>query len=818
MRYYLAITWFIACISLFACKAPGLQTDKRLPVESSAESTTSDILKEPVPGMKFVQVPGGSYQMGCGSWIKKCSKNEKPGHKVRLDGFLIGEHEVTVKQFRQFVREKGYSGNGYNYNATKQKCSGMANSNIPQENNHPVACVSWNEADAFAEWLTEKSQGNYLFRLPTEAEWEYACRSGGKPEKECGGSDLDKISWWAGNSKGATHPVGTKSPNGLGLFDMTGNVWEWCGDFYGDYSPAPVENPKGPYNGSKRVLRGGGWFYPYLPAGIYGSLSRRCSPPDYRSSQLGFRLVCIPAIKESKVGAKPAGAAVERGTLPDGCRYKGETINGKPDGQGEITCPDTSPDGRKYAGQFKDGLLHGKGELTFPSGMKATGSFKDDQLDGQGSLILADGRELYRGNFKKGLPEGRGTFSMHEGVAKYSDFDYFFPNRPGTLTRAKGVIYTGEFKSGLPCGQGTYTFPDGRKHRGQFKDGVPNGHGIYTLSGGETMEGEFKAGWITQGTLAFKGYQFEGKFEKNEPDEYGTLTYPNGRKYTGWIKKGFQHWHGIEISPDGTEYDGQFQNGVKHGWGVMTYPDGEKQEGVFNNGKYAGNSHHQMEKLFPANQGTLTLKFEDIDSYFIPTEDRFIISIKETKNGPYKWKMKAERNFLERSNVTIMNIPETIFTISLTGYHSKQLRNTSMTTFVLYGSHRQAAFHVPKHSIEDATYLNPPCPEIQSGSAESLTVKYVPGSAFHPDVTYFIILVYRIDGGYKNEIKVEREELESSNIVFRDLRVGKYFINIRGYYNDDSLNSGYKFDFRYKGGNQQVTYYEKGTFRKGICE
>jgi len=244
---------------------------------------------DPVTGMAFVWVPGGCYQMGCGSWTDNCDGDEKPVHEACLDGFWMGRTEVTVGAYRKFLLDGG-DPSGVDW--SDSDCPIRKGGNYPLSGNkfgssdrQPMVEVSWSGARAFADWLSRKT--GKRFRLPTEAEWEYACRSGGKPEKYAGGNDVDRVAWYSSNSGSRTHEVGAKSPNGLGLYDMSGNVWEWCQDWKGGYPSGSQKNPTGPAGGSGRVDRGGSW----------GSSARyvRCGDrsgidPGVTYYFLGFRL------------------------------------------------------------------------------------------------------------------------------------------------------------------------------------------------------------------------------------------------------------------------------------------------------------------------------------------------------------------------------------------------------------------------------------------------------------------------------------------------------------------------------------------------
>ena len=243
---------------------------------------------EPSTGMKFVYVPGGEFEMGCGGeWAGDCDSDERPAHSVRLSGFWLGKYEVTVGEFRQFVSEAKYAGDGQNI----WRCDGMSKpENMEQGDRHPAACVSWNEATAFAEWLAKKNDDGVGFRLPTEAEWEFACRNRGENVLYCGGNDIDEVAWYSGYSGSKTHEVGGKKHNGSGIYDMSGNVWEWCQDWYGEYAgdaPDQAQDPTGTNSGTYRVLRGGSWD---SAARDCRSTFRSWNGPDYRFANRGFRL------------------------------------------------------------------------------------------------------------------------------------------------------------------------------------------------------------------------------------------------------------------------------------------------------------------------------------------------------------------------------------------------------------------------------------------------------------------------------------------------------------------------------------------------
>lgn len=243
----------------------------------------------------FISVPAGCFAMG--NTFDDPYHTEMPVHEVCLGSFSISPFPVTRQEFEKFVIETGYrtdaekSGGCYIYVSSsweKNPAANWRNPGFQQEGDHPVVCVSWNDTVEYTGWLARKNNREY--RLPTEAEWEYAARSGGKSERFAGGDDVDKVAWYASNSDNRTHPVGRKQSNGLGLYDMSGNVWQWTGDWYDRryYRVSPRNDPQGPASGTKRVFRGGSWFYDQR--GVRATY-RDFSAPDFSSSYLGFRLV-----------------------------------------------------------------------------------------------------------------------------------------------------------------------------------------------------------------------------------------------------------------------------------------------------------------------------------------------------------------------------------------------------------------------------------------------------------------------------------------------------------------------------------------------
>ncbi|GAB4488088.1 MAG: formylglycine-generating enzyme family protein [Saprospiraceae bacterium] len=266
----------------------------------------------------MIVVKGGSFFLGDTAG----DADEKPVHRVYIDDFFIAKTETTLAQFKTFVESKGYRtdaelGEGsylwdslgwHKREGVCWKHSETGNLRSPEQGNYPVLHVSWNDAAHFCNWLSERAgfQKVYDFqedslkidltangyRLPTEAEWEYAA-AGGKPVKKgkyAGAGPLASLAWYSGNAARHPHAVGLKNPNALGIHDLSGNVWEWCHDWYdkGYYAKSrEAKNPSGSVSGETRVLRGGAWNN----SGKHLRIANRSNRyPDFRDGSVGFRV------------------------------------------------------------------------------------------------------------------------------------------------------------------------------------------------------------------------------------------------------------------------------------------------------------------------------------------------------------------------------------------------------------------------------------------------------------------------------------------------------------------------------------------------
>jgi len=220
----------------------------------------------------FVYVEGGTFLMG--SDFRET--DEKPAHRVELNDFYIGSYEITVDEY-------------YKYCLDNMNSMPVAKANWSQKLKHPMTNISWDEANNYCKWLSQKTGGNY--RLPTEAEWEYAAKGGKESNrfKFSGNDNAEIVGWMGTNANGTTNEVGKLVPNELGIYDMTGNVWEWCSDWYSGsyYSQSEQKMPTGPASGKVKVGRGGSW----RERPTITTTSRYFASPTSSTSFIGFRIV-----------------------------------------------------------------------------------------------------------------------------------------------------------------------------------------------------------------------------------------------------------------------------------------------------------------------------------------------------------------------------------------------------------------------------------------------------------------------------------------------------------------------------------------------
>lgn len=239
------------------------------PTATASPSPTPD--NSPPVKMEFVNIPSGSFEMGSASFARQ---NEEPVHTVKINGFQMQKTELTQHQWLEVMKEM------------PTNCRGKLFNPLIFGKNKPMICASWIDVQKYISRLNAKKDG-FKYRLPSEAEWEYAARAGTKSDDI---EDLDAVAWNLTNSDDTSHVVATKKPNAFGLYDMLGNVVEWVNDWYEEryYEQSPKANPPGPKTGTEKTLRGGSWNQNNA-ASHYAF--RFGDAPDYRNSFYGFRLV-----------------------------------------------------------------------------------------------------------------------------------------------------------------------------------------------------------------------------------------------------------------------------------------------------------------------------------------------------------------------------------------------------------------------------------------------------------------------------------------------------------------------------------------------
>jgi len=281
-KYYLAV------LTLCLFSISGFAQQKKADKPGKAPKTQPK--RAPIDTTRYVLVDGGAFNMGTDKTVES---GEGPPHSVTVNSFWLAKTETTFEDYDKFCFD------------TKRDTMGSAGWGRGKQ---PAIYVSWNDAIAYCNWLSgkEKLSKCYLvdstggvkyldtakgYRLPTEAEWEFAARGGNKARGHtyAGSDKIDEVAWYKDNSAGKAHPVGQKAPNELGLYDMDGNVWEWLWDFYSSsyYRVSPSDNPEGPATGPYRVMRGGAFYNADTYARVF---TRQNTYVVFRQNSVGFRI------------------------------------------------------------------------------------------------------------------------------------------------------------------------------------------------------------------------------------------------------------------------------------------------------------------------------------------------------------------------------------------------------------------------------------------------------------------------------------------------------------------------------------------------
>lgn len=270
------LLYLMLCLACFAGCSKDHDDDGKIKIGEDFTEKVSGV------EIEMVYVEGGTFQMGATSEQgSDYDSNERPVHSVTLSDYYIGKFEVTQGLWEKVM--------GTTIHEQRIKAGYSFTNGVGSD--YPMYYVNWEEAQEFCKKLSQLTGKTYV--LPTEAQWEYAARGGVKSRgyKYSGSNTIGNVAWYSDNSSSSTHPVATKQPNELGLYDMSGNVWEWCSDWYGSYSSESQSNPTGPSTGSNRVLRGGSWCNSARNCRVS---FRNYSYPSNRSFNDGFRFVLLP--------------------------------------------------------------------------------------------------------------------------------------------------------------------------------------------------------------------------------------------------------------------------------------------------------------------------------------------------------------------------------------------------------------------------------------------------------------------------------------------------------------------------------------------
>ncbi len=590
-----------------------------------------------VTGMAFALVPGGRFLMG--DVFGEGDRNEQPVREMELSAFYMGKTPVTQGQWKRVM--------------------GTNPSRFSKGEQYPVEMVSWEDAQAFIQKLTAMNERKIHFRLPTEAEWEFAARSGGKNEKYAGGNAIEPLAWYRENSADSTHPVGEKAPNGLGLCDMSGNIREWCEDWFAPYPTTDHDHDSDTPAGTERVLRGGAWD---SPSEKCRSTSRYGNWPKYRDDNWGFRIVRDmapppPLEGNLRIVSAPKGAAVWLAGLDTG--QKTDALMDVPAGKHQVTvkldgwenkqqdvevtpfdvstidvrmekkqeegmaavpenieriaAPHKSRRGKIlacvimlfcvaafYAGfvQFSHNDNKKEASVALEKEVHSQESPRQTETEGAKENAVAPEKELQR----EESPQRTETEGAKEIASAAS-------STPATVPAPEKEPAQGCVWGNCEEGFGDYIVPGVYRYTGAFEGSVPHGSGTMIFADGGKYTGRFYNG-KKQGAGTYtlpNGYSYDGEWQADSPHGKGTAVFPGGEKYTGDFRHGKRDGKGTVAYADGTEYSGDFRDGQTHGQGTLTLPKVGKYEGAWRNGAPFGRG-----TLFCLDGRRFTGEFRDV--------------------------------------------------------------------------------------------------------------------------------------------------------------------------------------------------------------
>ena len=553
---------------------------------------------------EMVSIPGGTFRMG--DMSREGYDDERPVNSVTVPAFRMGKYEVTFTQWDACVADGGCG----DYRPDDEGWG---------RGDRPVINVSWNDVQGFIDWLNDKTGGN--FRLPTEAEWEYAARAGSTTKYNWGNNighnltNCDKNG--CGDQWEYTAPVGSFPANAWGLHDMHGNVWEWAQDcWHGSYEEAPDDGSAWTSGDCDwRVRRSGSWFDQWSQL---ASANRTPNKRPDRFHILGFRLASESLAEQiASVPVLPPG--ISAGETCAGKRegstcwmaledrpwchiwnpnlrkitkafvWSAECVGGLVEGTGELRWVGSFRESGAANGQVQHGKRHGLWVERYPNGDVFVGSHKDGKRHGQWTERYANGSK-YDGPYVDGNKHG-------QWVERYPNGDVFVGShkdgkRHGQWTEryANGSKYDGPYVDGYRHGQWTERYPNGGEYDGPYMDGNKHGLWVERHDDGTVEEGSYVDGYRHgQWTERYaNGSEYDGPYVDGNKHGQWVERLDSGSVWEGSYVDGYRHGQWTERYANGSEYDGPYVDGKKHGQWVIRDADGNVLERLYADDKEHG--------------------------------------------------------------------------------------------------------------------------------------------------------------------------------------------------------------------------------------